>query len=105
MIHNPTQYNSFNFLNVQLQVYQQRAKEFGQIYYEKVGNFHTVVVSNPEEYSKVIRSEGKYPNRREMEPVAFYRQYKGLDLGLVNSWVVILKHPFYFPEEDRIMVD
>lgn len=67
------------------EVYRQRALEFGKIYYEKVGHFHCVVISSPEEYSRLVHAEGKYPNRREMMPIAYYRKQKGFDLGVVNS--------------------
>ena len=67
------------------QAYQSRSIEYGPVYKEQLGPVQMVVISDPAEYSKVIRSEGKYPNRREMEPMAFYRKQKGLDLGLVNS--------------------
>ncbi|XP_053395219.1 cytochrome P450 10-like isoform X2 [Mercenaria mercenaria] len=67
------------------EAYQKRAIEHGPIYKEKIATINSVVISDPEEYSKVIRSEGKYPQRRPMEPIAFYREQKGLGLGLVND--------------------
>lgn len=67
------------------EAYQKRAIEHGPIYKEKIATISTVVVSDPHEYSKVIRSEGRYPIRREMEPIAHYRRQKNLDLGLVND--------------------
>ncbi|XP_052273443.1 cytochrome P450 10-like [Dreissena polymorpha] len=67
------------------EAYQKRAIEHGPIYKEKIATISTVVVSDPREYSKVIRSEGRYPIRREMEPIAHYRRQKNLDLGLVND--------------------
>ncbi|KAL4236526.1 hypothetical protein ACF0H5_004911 [Mactra antiquata] len=71
--------------NKMFEAYQKRAIEHGPIYKEKIATINTVVISDPEEYSKVIRSEGKYPQRREMEPIAYYRQQRGLGLGLVND--------------------
>jgi len=68
-----------------LQAYQKRAIEHGPIYKEKIATISTVVVSDPEEYAKVIRTEGRYPLRREMEPMAHYRRQKHMDLGLVNE--------------------
>ena len=44
-----------------------------------------VVVSDPFEYHKVILSDGKYPHRTELEPMAVYRKKKGLTLGTVNA--------------------
>uniref|UniRef100_A0A0B7AB98 Cytochrome P450 n=1 Tax=Arion vulgaris TaxID=1028688 RepID=A0A0B7AB98_9EUPU len=66
-------------------IFQQRAQQFGDIYFEKIGAFHSVVISNPYHYNKFVQSEGKYPNRREMMPIAHYRQKRGFDLGIVNS--------------------
>ncbi|KAJ8305530.1 hypothetical protein KUTeg_016075 [Tegillarca granosa] len=74
--------------NKMFEVYRQRSLEFGPIYKEKIATISSVVISDPEEYSKVIRAEGKFPNRREMEPMAYYRQKKGITLGLVNASVV-----------------
>lgn len=67
------------------EAYQKRAIEHGPIYKEKIATINSVVISDPEEYSKVIRSEGKFPQRRPMEPIAYYREQKGLGLGLVND--------------------
>ncbi|XP_063441953.1 cytochrome P450 10-like [Mytilus trossulus] len=71
--------------NKMFKAYQQRAFEYGPIYKEQIGAISTVVISDPLEYNKVIRSEGKYPNRREMEPMAHYRRKKKIGLGLVNA--------------------
>lgn len=68
-----------------LQAYQNRAMKYGKIYKENIATISTVVISDPDEYAKVIRAEGRYPNRREMEPLAFYRAQKGIGLGLVSS--------------------
>ncbi|XP_046366124.2 cytochrome P450 10-like [Haliotis cracherodii] len=67
------------------EAYRQRSLEFGPIYKEKFGPITNVVISDPDVYQKVIRSEGKTPIRREMEPMAHYRTQKGIGLGLVNS--------------------
>ncbi|XP_059174082.1 cytochrome P450 10-like [Physella acuta] len=71
--------------NKMFDVYRQRALEFGDIYYEKVGHFHSVVVSSPEAYNRLVHAEGKYPHRRPMVPIEYYRKQKGIDLGIVNS--------------------
>jgi hypothetical protein len=63
------------------------ALDFGPIYKEKIASISTVVISDPSEYNKVIRAERKYPNRREMEPMAHYRRKKNMSLGLVNAYV------------------
>ncbi|KAK6179576.1 hypothetical protein SNE40_011903 [Patella caerulea] len=71
--------------NKMFEAYQSRSLEFGPIFKESIGPIDTVVISDPDEYSKVIRAESKYPNRREMEPMAYYRTKKNLTLGLVNA--------------------
>lgn len=76
--------DGFKFAKM-FEAYQQRALDHGPIYKEQIATIKTVVISDPEEYSKVIRAEGRYPQRREMEPMAYYRQQKGIDLGLVND--------------------
>ena len=64
-----------------------RAAEFGPVYREKIMDRVAVIVSDPVEYAKVIRIDGKTPHRIEMEPMKEYRLRKGLSLGAVNSWV------------------
>ncbi|OWF55008.1 cytochrome P450 10-like isoform X2 [Mizuhopecten yessoensis] len=71
--------------NKMFEAYRTRALEFGPIYKEKIATISTVIISDPDEYSKVIRDEGKYPMRREMEPMAYYRSKNGIGLGLVNA--------------------
>ncbi|ESO92641.1 hypothetical protein LOTGIDRAFT_233081 [Lottia gigantea] len=67
------------------EAFKVRSIEFGPVYKESIGPIDTVVISDPAEYAKVIRADGKFPNRKEMEPMAFYREQKGIGLGLVNS--------------------
>ena len=62
-----------------------RADEYGPVYKEKIGHLRSVVVSDPLEYSKVIRADGTHPHRIELEPMVVYRQRKGMSLGTVNS--------------------
>ena len=65
---------------------QQRSEEFGPVYKEKIGpTIEMVVVSDPEEYAKVMRVDGKFPHRIELEPMVEYRNRKGMSLGTVNS--------------------
>ncbi|KAL5022074.1 hypothetical protein ScPMuIL_001229 [Solemya velum] len=71
--------------NKMFEAYQNRALQYGDIYKENIATISTVVISDPDEYAKVIRAEGRYPNRREMEPLAYYRKQKGIGLGLVSS--------------------
>lgn len=67
------------------QAMQTRAKEYGPIYKEKIANRTAVIVSDPQEYSKVIRVDGRFPRRIEMEPLAHYRRKRNLSLGTVSS--------------------
>ncbi len=62
-----------------------RAQEFGPVYREQIGNRLSVIITDPMEYAKVIRADGKYPHRIEMEPMKHYRIKRGLSLGTVNS--------------------
>ncbi|KAK7100964.1 cytochrome P450 10-like [Littorina saxatilis] len=67
------------------EAYRARSLEYGPVYKERFGPVEMVVISDPAEYSKVMRAEGKFPVRREMEPMAYDRTQKGMDMGLVNS--------------------
>ena len=64
---------------------QELANVHGPIYQEKIAHFSHVVISDPHEYAKVIRADGKYPYRIEMEPIKHYRTKRGYMLGLVNG--------------------
>lgn len=67
------------------QVYQQRSLQYGPVFKEKLANFTTLVISDPAEYNKVVRAEGKYPLRRDLEPWFLYREKRKMGQGLVNS--------------------
>lgn len=67
------------------QVYRQRSLQYGPVFKEKLANFTTVVISDPAEYNKVVRAEGKYPLRRDVEPWFLYREKRKMGQGLVNS--------------------
>ncbi|XP_064619540.1 cytochrome P450 10-like [Lineus longissimus] len=71
--------------NKMFEAYEARAKEYGPIYREQIGPIVTVVISDPEEYNKVLRNESKYPHRIELEPLKYYRRSHGMGLGVVNS--------------------
>lgn len=62
-----------------------RSKEFGSVYKERIGFLESVIVSDPDEYTKVIKVDGKYPHRIEMLPMVHYRQKKKMALGTVNA--------------------
>ena len=68
-----------------VQVLKLRAEQFGPIYKEKIGNIVTVIVSDLDEYDKVIAVDGRYPNRFEMLPIVHYRRKRGMGLGTVNG--------------------
>jgi hypothetical protein len=67
------------------QAYRIRALQYGPIYKETIANQSTVVVSDPAEYNKIVRTDGRYPRRSVMEPWFYYREQKKLGQGLVNS--------------------
>ena len=68
-----------------LQAMKARAAEFGPVYRERILDREAVIVSDPLEYAKVIRIDGRTPHRIEMEPLKEYRLRRGLCLGTVNS--------------------
>lgn len=68
-----------------LQVFIHRSQEYGPVFREKIVSFDTVVISDPAEYNKVIRAEGKFITRRDLEPWFLYREKRKLGQGLVNS--------------------
>jgi len=68
-------------------VYKQRSEEYGPIYKETFGDISTVVISDLDEYDKVIAVDGRYPNRIEMMPIVHYRRKRGMGLGTVNGSV------------------
>ena len=71
-----------------VQVLKQRSEEYGPIYKEKFGNINIVVISDLDEYDKVIAVDGRYPNRYEMMPTVHYRRKRGMGLGIVNGSVI-----------------
>ncbi|ELU08568.1 hypothetical protein CAPTEDRAFT_134490, partial [Capitella teleta] len=71
--------------NKMFEVMTSRSKEFGSVYKERIGFLESVIVSDPDEYTKVIKVDGKYPHRIEMLPMVHYRQKKKMALGTVNA--------------------
>ncbi|XP_061192063.1 cytochrome P450 10-like [Saccostrea echinata] len=67
------------------EAYRKRALQFGPIYREVIAGQSTVIVSDPAEYNKIIRTEGRYPKRMVMEPWFYYRDQRKRGQGLVNS--------------------
>ena len=62
-----------------------RAFEYGPVYKEKIADRLHVVVSDLDEYHKVIAVDGRFPHRIELEPFAYFRKRRGMSLGTVNS--------------------
>ncbi|KAH9515446.1 Peptidyl-prolyl cis-trans isomerase cyp10 [Bulinus truncatus] len=71
--------------NKMFEVQRQRSIQYGDVYFEKIADFESVVISSPHEYNRLVRAEGKYPIRREMAPMSFYNKLKGYALGIVNA--------------------
>ena len=67
------------------QVYKQRSEQYGPIYKETFGDISTVVISDLDEYDKVIAVDGRYPNRFELQPIVHYRNKRRMGLGIVNG--------------------
>jgi len=63
---------------------KQRSEMYGPIYKESMGLFSSVVISDLEEYAKVIAVDGRYPNRAELEPYLHYLKKRGMVSGIVN---------------------
>jgi len=76
-------------------VYKQRSEEYGPIYKETFGDISTVVISDLDEYDKVIAVDGRYPNRIELMPIVHYRKKRDMGLGTVNGSVSLCF--FYLP--------
>ena len=53
---------------------QQRIQQFGSIYREKIVDFETVAISNPDDVQLLFRNEGKYPTREPIFPL--WMKYK-----------------------------
>ena len=68
-----------------LQVMKMRSEQYGPVYRERIGHLNSVVITDLEEYNKVIQNEGRCPVRAELAPLAHYRKKKGMSLGTVNS--------------------
>jgi len=63
---------------------KQRSEKYGPVYKESIGSFCPIVISDLDEYAKVIAVDGRYPNRAEMEPYAHYLRKRGKVIGIVN---------------------
>ena len=63
---------------------KQRSEQYGPVYKEAIGPFCSVIISDLEEYAKVIAVDGPYPNRTELEPYAHYLRKRGMVIGIVN---------------------
>ena len=56
------------------QIQQDRAQQYGEIYREKILNYDTVTISNPDDIQYLFRNEEKYPQREPLFPV--WMKYK-----------------------------
>ncbi|EDV28485.1 expressed hypothetical protein [Trichoplax adhaerens] len=64
---------------------ERRKQKYGPIYKEKMGNFTIIVVSDADDAQKVLRAEGKYPNRSPIVPLIEYRKKRNLPMGVMLS--------------------
>jgi len=63
---------------------KERSEQYGPVYKEAIGPFSSVVISDLEEYAKVIAVDGRHPHRTEMEPYAHFLNKRGMVIGVVN---------------------
>nr|XP_056722025.1 cholesterol side-chain cleavage enzyme, mitochondrial [Euleptes europaea] len=75
-----------NVHNVQIQNFQ----KFGPIYREKLGNFETVSIIDPEDAATLFKTEGKYPERFTIPSWVAYRDFRNKPCGVLlkngESW-------------------
>ena len=64
---------------------EKRRQQYGPIYKEKIGTLNILVVSKAEDVEKVLRAEGKYPDRSPVPPLVEYRKKRNLPLGVAFS--------------------
>ena len=50
-------------------IQQQRVQQYGDIYREKIMDYETVTISNPDDVQFLFRNEGKYPTREPLFPL------------------------------------
>ena len=68
----------------EIQVMKQRSEQYGAVYKETIGPFSSVIISDLDEYAKVVAVDGRHPHRTEMEPYAHYARKRGFVIGIVN---------------------
>ena len=56
------------------EIQQQRVQQYGEIYHEKIFDYETVTISNPDDVQYLFRHEGKYPQREPVFPL--WMKYK-----------------------------
>lgn len=56
------------------QIQKDRAEQYGEIYREKILDYDTVTISNPDDIQYLFRNEGKYPQREPLFPL--WMKYK-----------------------------
>ncbi|RDD38261.1 Cytochrome P450 10 [Trichoplax sp. H2] len=64
---------------------EERRQQYGPIYEEKMGHYSIVYVSTVEDAEKVLRAEGKYPDRNPIIPLVEYRKKRNLSMGVILS--------------------
>ncbi|EDV28486.1 uncharacterized protein TRIADDRAFT_51440 [Trichoplax adhaerens] len=64
---------------------EERRQQYGPIYKEKMGHYSIVYVSTVEDAEKVLRAEGKYPDRNPIIPLVEYRKKRNLSMGVILS--------------------
>jgi len=63
---------------------KQRSELYGPVYKEAIGPYCSVIISDLDEYAKVIAVDGRYPQRTELEPYGHYMRKREMTGGIVN---------------------
>ncbi|CAB1446767.1 unnamed protein product [Pleuronectes platessa] len=61
----------------------QNFNKFGPIYREKIGNYESVNIINPEDAAILFKAEGHYPKRLNVEAWTAYRDYRNRKYGVL----------------------
>jgi hypothetical protein len=66
------------------QVMHMRSQQYGPLYKETIGNMTSVVITNLDEYAKVVHADGRFPIRPPFMPILHYEKKKKIVLLAAN---------------------
>ncbi|XP_070563110.1 1,25-dihydroxyvitamin D(3) 24-hydroxylase, mitochondrial-like [Ptychodera flava] len=58
-------------------------RDYGPIWKQKLGSNNLVTLTDPKDFEFVLRNEGKYPRRVQIDPWLIHRQERNLGLGVL----------------------